>query len=159
MLMLLFHCGDSRYALSGEIVIEVVPSIHLMPLRTAPNHVVGLLNYGGIAIPVLDFSMLMENRLSRDALHTRIMLMQGEMEDRSLLIGMRAEKITEVFDCDVDAFKDKGVSCEKWPFLDGVLTEKKGVIQRVDADKLFEWYTKVIQEDAEAAIAEANNEK
>lgn len=159
MLMLLFHSGESKYALSGDVVIEVVPNIQLIPLPTAPNHVVGLLNYGGAGIPVLDFCLLMEGRPSREALHTRIMLLEGESNGKQLMIGLRAEKITEIFDIDLEAFQDKGIACEKWPFLDGVATQKNGVVQRVDADKLFEWYIKVIQEDAEAAIAEADNEK
>lgn len=157
MLMLIFHSGDSKYALSGEVIIEVVPSIQLTDLPTAPDHVVGLLNFGGIPLPVIDFCMLMEGRPCKEALHTRIMLLEGQSAGRSLLIGLRAEKITEVFECELDEFQDKGVTCEKWPFLDGVIAHSKGVIQRVDADKLFEWYTKVIQEGAEAAIAEATN--
>ncbi len=130
--MLLFHCGNSSYAITGDVVIEVVPSVKLLPLATAPLQVVGLLNYGGIPIPVLDFCILMEERPCRDALHTRIMLLQGAVEEKS--------------------FQDKGVTNEKWPFLDGVAAGTQGLIQRVDADKLFAWYTKVVQVGIETAL-------
>lgn len=157
MLMLLFHSGESRYALSGDVVIEVIPSVHLLPLPTAPSQVIGLLNYGKIPVPVLDFCLLMEGRSCKEALHTRILMLHGEVEGKELLIGLRAEKVTEVFERDIEAFQDKGVACEKWPFLDGVVADPKGIIQRVDADKLFEWYTKVVQAGIEAALEEANH--
>lgn len=148
MLMLLFQSGDSFYALSGEVVIEVVPSVKLFDLSTAPLLVVGLLNYGGVPLPVLDFSFLMEGRPSHEALHTRIILLQHE----SLMIGLRAEKVTEVFEGNLEDFQDKGIANDRWPFLDGVMTSADRVIQRIDAEKLFEWYTNVVQKGVESAL-------
>lgn len=152
MLMLSFQSGDSYYAISGDAIIEVVPSVKLFDLPTAPSQVVGLLNYGGFPLPVIDFSILMEARPSRDALHTRIILLHSEIEGRSLMIGLRAEKVTEVFEGDLEGFQDKGITNDKWPFLDGVMAKSNKVIQRVDAEKLFEWYSNVVQKGIESAM-------
>lgn len=152
MLMLLFQSGASYYAISGDAVKEVVASVKLFQLPTAPPQVVGLLNYGGHPLPVLDFSVLMENRPSREVLHTRIILMENEDSENPLKIGLRAERVTEVFESELDEFQEKGIVNEKWPFLNGVMASSNRVIQRVDAQKLFEWYSNVIQKGLESAM-------
>jgi chemotaxis signal transduction protein len=150
--MLSFQSGDSYYAISGDAVIEVVPSVKLFVLPTAPSQVVGLLNYGGGPLPVIDFSILMESRPSREALHTRIIILQGEVDEKPFMIGLRAEKVTEVFDGNLEDFQDKGITNNKWPFLDGVMAKSNQVIQRIDAEKLFEWYSNVVQKGIESAM-------
>lgn len=158
MLMLLFYSGEARYAISGDVVVEVVPNVALSELPTAPEQVCGLLSYSGLSIPVIDFRMLMEGLHSSDVLSTRIILVKGNVQSYELLLGLRAEKVTEVFEAELVSFQSQGIACEKWPFLDGVIGSENKVIQRVDEDKLFSWYSKVLQKPTEEAIEAAKCE-
>lgn len=138
--------------MAGDLIVEVVPSVPLKTLATAPPQVIGLLNYGNIPIPVVDFKMLMEGELCREALHTRIIILQKDFDGKSLLIGVRAEKVTEVFESELKAFEDKGVASERWPFANGVLTDSKGLMQFIDTNKFIEWYCQTLKEKADQAM-------
>lgn len=138
--MLLFHAGESRYAMSGEDIIEVIPNVGLVAVNAAKLYVAGMLNYGGTTIPVLDFCILMQGKPCRAALHTRIIVVQGNVNGEDVTVGLRAEKVTEVSEIDPESFHPDAMMKSPWPFLGGILTDEQVLVQLVEGDKFLAWY-------------------
>lgn len=105
MLFLLFSITDNRYALPGNLVVEVIPNI-LGPnknMSRVPEYFSGLINYKGALIPVIDLCQLHAGTPCPKKMSSRIILIQylkndGEHE----IIGLFAEKITETIRVDDD---------------------------------------------------------
>jgi chemotaxis-related protein WspB len=130
MLMLLFNIGEDQYSLSCEYIVEVFPTIKLKRIPHVPDFIPGLMNYGGIPVPVIDVARLIENRPCTQALHTRIILLNhAPLGESSNFIGLMCEKVTAMRDLDKSLFMDVGVKLKDLPFLGGIYTMDGHTIQ------------------------------
>jgi chemotaxis-related protein WspB len=139
MLYVLFQLGKNRYALEARRVVEVVPLLALKPFPGAPRGVAGLFIYRGQPVPALDLCVLTLGRPAREALSTRILILQhhppaGERQ----LIGLIAERATGTLRRDKKDFVEAGVKLTSAPFLGPVLLDDQGLIQLLDAQKLLD---------------------
>jgi chemotaxis-related protein WspB len=139
MLMLLIYIGNERFAFGCDQVIEVIPRVHLKKIAHTPSYVAGMLNFRGVPVPVIDLCMLLEDRPCIDRLHSRIILLKypGEAGTHSML-GLMAERVTQSVHHESKEFIDSGIRTKEAPFLDGVLTDKDGIIQMILLNQLFE---------------------
>lgn len=146
MLHLLFHVGESRYAIAGDDIQEVVPNIPLMPLpSTTSPFVVGILNYGGVPVPIVDYCLLLDKPACPQALHTRLIILRGTEDTRPVPLGLRAEMVTAVFTADESQFQEHDANSQRWPFLAGVYSDGRGIIQLVDVKKLLPWVSEMVK--------------
>lgn len=75
-------------------VVEVIPCVTINKVPRVPEYVVGLLNYHGKSVPVIDMTALMCDRLSQRRLSTRIILVNHHDENHvPHLLGMMAERV------------------------------------------------------------------
>lgn len=136
-LMLLFCVSDSLFACAAEPIIEVVPRVKITPLPHAPSYFCGLINYGGKPVPIIDFSQLIENRPSHNALHSRIILLNPSNGDDERILGIIVEKVTETTMLSPEDFIKSGVRVEQHPYLGGVFSTETESVQFVYTDALF----------------------
>jgi chemotaxis-related protein WspB len=94
MLFVIFHCGESRYALNASNVVEVLPLVHWTPVTDTPADVAGIFNYHGVAIPLVDLSERLARRPSRNWMSTRIIVIQRGAGAEKDLLGLVAERVT-----------------------------------------------------------------
>lgn len=138
MLMVLFYVGKDIFACDSEPIVEVVPKVILKKIPHAPEFCAGILNFGGLPVPVVDFSKIIENRPSVDSMHTRIMLFKNpDSENPAPVLGIIAEKVTETTEREASDFLDPGVQVKDLPFLGGVLNIDGKVTQLVLIDELI----------------------
>lgn len=136
--MLLFHIGEERYVVSAEKVVKVLPRVHLKKALYAPSYVAGLLNLGGVPIPVVDLSQIFEGRPSASALHTRIILLKFYKETGTEYpLGLMAEKLLRTIEKEPSDFRDVGIRFQKTLYFAGLLTDEFGSIQFINVDELF----------------------
>jgi chemotaxis-related protein WspB len=138
MLFLVFQVDNDRYALDAGQVAEVLPCLDLKRIAHAPPGVVGLLNYRGRPVPVIDLCELMVGRPAVKHLSTRQILVHYRDGAGALrLLGLVAERATETLRCDASAFVDSGVGARDAPYLGPVAAGDRGLIQRIDANTLL----------------------
>lgn len=135
MLMLFLDSGSSRFGLDCQYVQEVVPQVELVPLYKVPDYVLGELNLRGVPIPVVSLGLLIGGEPERDRLHTRLVVIQADQE-KERLIAIRAERVIQSDQVDLDAFVDPGVRTPGLPFLTDVMTTDEGQVQRLDVQML-----------------------
>jgi chemotaxis-related protein WspB len=137
MLILLFYIGEAVYTVKCEKVREIAPMVTLKPVPHTPDFFAGFFNYRGTVVPVIDLCRLIQGCPCRMRLSTRIILVDYSGKgDRSDIIGLIAERVTETVRKPEDAFVFSGIRSADAPYLGGIVMEQKKMIQYIDLDLL-----------------------
>jgi len=138
MLFLMFQLGKDRYVLDASHVVEVLPLLELKRIPQAPRGVAGLFNYRGQPVPAVDLSQLALNQPAGERLSTRIIVVNyPNGTGKNLLLGLIAERTTEIIRREREDFVDSGVKVGAAPYLGPVLLDGTGAIQWVDEQRLL----------------------
>jgi chemotaxis-related protein WspB len=160
MLFLIFELGRDRYALPAAPIVEVLPVVRIKRVPHAPAGVIGVFDYHGAPVPVIDLSELTLGRPAAPRLSTRLIVVSypdrrgqdpgdsqdqvdgqnhvdGQEQGRSHLLGLIAERATDTMRRDPADFVASGISTGRAPYLGHVTTSSHGVVQRIDVDTLL----------------------
>jgi chemotaxis-related protein WspB len=138
VLFLLFQLGPDRYALEARRVVQVLPLVRLKQFPRAPQGVAGAFNYRGTLAPVIDLTDMALGKPSVRSLSTRIILVAysvGMAQPR--LLGLIAQGVTATIRLEPAAFGSSGVETPTAPYLGAVARDPRGLIQRVELDRLL----------------------
>ena len=138
MLFLLFKIGDGSYALEGRQVVEILPLVQHQEIPHAPPAVVGLFNYHGLSVPLIDLTQLALNRPSLAKMSTRIIL--TEIRGRSAemhLVGLIAEHVLDTVSFAESAFVASGVNPGDAPYIGAVTIDQERIIQKIEIERLL----------------------
>ena len=110
MLILGLSIGKELYGIEATRVIEVVPLIELKKVPLTDDIIKGLFNYRGIPTPVIDLCQLFEQRNCSNNLSTRIIIIEYKaLSGNSRSIGLVAEKVSNVMQCEAEDVKKSGI--------------------------------------------------
>jgi chemotaxis-related protein WspB len=138
MLLLDFYVGKNLYAIETSRVVEVIPRVSYREVHHVPEYVAGVFNYRGSIVPVIDLCRLIRGTPSKGYLSTRVMMVSYPRPDGTPRhIGLMAERVIETLDKAETDFKDVGIQANEAPYLGGIITDKKGMIQRIRLEQLF----------------------
>jgi chemotaxis-related protein WspB len=138
MLFLVFQIGSDRYALDTAQIVEVLPLVKSKHIPQAAPGVVGAFNYHGAPVPLIDLADLSLGKPSRRQMSTRIILVTYlEADGEKHLLGLLAEQATETIRRSAEEFVDSGVTVDQAPYLGPVTTDSRGIIQRVEINRLL----------------------
>lgn len=114
MLLLLFETGDGRYALDSGHIVEIIPLLLAKRIPGAPGYVAGMINYRGMPVPVFDLCVLAGGSPCRQYFSTRIILVHYPLaDDQQRLIGLIAERATDVVTCGASDIRSSGILLDK----------------------------------------------
>jgi chemotaxis-related protein WspB len=138
VLFLLFQLGKDRYALEARRVVEVVPLLTLKRVPQAPTGLVGIFSYRGRPVPAIDLCLLTLGQPANERLSTRIIIIQfPDGQGRHRLLGLVAERATEMIRREPKDFVESGIKIEAAPYLGPLLLDGKGTIQLVHEEHLL----------------------
>ena len=138
MLFILFQLGKDRYALEAKRVVEIVPLLEMKRLPQAPPGVAGIFNYRGRPVPAVDLSALTLGQPAAERLSTRIIIVSHSGKDgESHLLGLVAERATEMLRKDVSEFIDSGVRLGQAPYLGPLLMDQQTPVQWIYEQRLL----------------------
>ncbi|MGA9381777.1 MAG: chemotaxis protein CheW [Phormidium sp.] len=138
MLILIFHIGSSLYAIDSYHVIEVIPRVTYREVAYVPKYVAGLFNYRGAIVPVIDLCQLLRGTPSKPYLSTRVIMVSYPGKDNRLqYIGLMAERVIKTMNKPEIEFVNSGIQADQAAYLGGMMMDEKGMIQRIDIDRLF----------------------
>ncbi len=137
MLALFFFIKETMYIIKCQKVREIAPMVQLKEVPHAPDFFAGYFNYRGAIVPVIDLGRLIQGEPSRMRLSTRIILVdyQGERE-ASHVLGLIAERVTDVVKRPESAFVRPGIRSKTAPYLGGIVMEEGRMVQYIDLDLL-----------------------
>ncbi len=128
MLMLLLQAGSQRYAVDSRVVVEVVPWARLYPLPDAPATIVGLLNYHGELVSVIDVGQLIHQVPSQPNFGTRIILVRSG-EAASPYLGLLADRVVDTRSVHPDQLEPMGLGTCQAPYLGQAIVEGQTIIR------------------------------
>jgi len=137
MLFLLMQLDGNRFALDVDQVAEVLPLVALNAVPRAPHGFAGVLDYGGVPVPVIDLSQLLANRSAHRRLNTRLIIVHYRSGERQHLLGLVAERATEMMRRDLADFQPAGVDVGSPPRLGPVALDSDGPVYRLDVGALL----------------------
>jgi chemotaxis-related protein WspB len=143
MLVLLLRIGEQRFGLDARDVLEVVPSVALLPVPAAPAWIAGLLHHRDGLAPVVDLARLAAGRPAAPLLSSRIVLLQRD--DGGGVIGLLAEGVTETLRIDDARLRAAAVRPPDAAWLGPVALDAGGPLQ------LVRW-TDLVPADLRAAV-------
>ncbi len=138
MLFLLFQIGSDRYALDARKVVQILPLVSIKRLPQAPRGVAGVFVFQGVPVPVVDLSELTIGERAKNLLSTRLILVNyRRLNGQEHLLGLIAEKATDLLRKEPQDFLDPGINIKAAPYLGPVLKDPKGPIQWLHEQQLL----------------------
>jgi len=138
MLILGLNIGKERYGIEATRVIEIVPLIELKKVPLTENAIKGLFNYRGTPTPVIDLCQLFESRYCSNNLSTRIVIINFRHHSgTSRPIGLIAEMVTDVMQCEIDKVSDSGIQSEQNNFLGQIYKHNNDMIQLINTHNIL----------------------
>ncbi len=131
MMALQFKVGDDRFGLNVVNVVEVIPNVPLQRIPKAPPYFVGLLNYRGVIVPVVDLSYLINETFAKKCLSSRIVMVKTADTG---MVGLLAESVTETIKIEDDEFTDTKIESELGWLVDKVALDSVGMIQHINPE-------------------------
>jgi chemotaxis-related protein WspB len=138
MLFIQFQLDADRYAFPARDVKEVLPLVSTKAVPGALPGIVGLVNYRGAAVPVLDLALLALGRPSARRVSTRLLIANYPHPDgRERLLGVMVEHATEMIAKEPAEFRPLGLVTTRARYLGPVAQDPRGIIQRVEVAALL----------------------
>jgi chemotaxis-related protein WspB len=138
MLFLLLQLDGDRYALDIREIAEVLPLVDCQAIPGAPSGVVGIIDYGGEPVPIIDLSRLLANRPAHRRLSTRIVLIRpGTDSSGPKLFGVIAERATDTVRRSPGDFRPLQLDGPSAPYLSGVALDAEGPVHLIHAGRLL----------------------
>lgn len=137
-LFLQFFLGDEPYVLAASSVRTIVPAVPCRPIDGAPDYVVGLLDYGGRAIPVIDLCCLCLQRPAHELYSSRIVLVDYPTgRGDTVLLGLRAENVLQLVRCDPKKFRPLPLSLPESRLSSSVAPIQNQLVAQVQVNQLL----------------------
>jgi chemotaxis-related protein WspB len=137
MLLLLFETSDGRYALDSKHIVEIIPLLKTKRIPSAPGFVKGMINYHGMPVPIFDFCALEGDEESRSFYSTRIILVRYPLKDEEKLVGIIAERATDVIKCTASDVRSSGILVEKQSIFGADDSGQEEIVQLFDIKRMI----------------------
>ena len=111
---LTFRLGDELFAINVFKAREVLDLSHITRVPTAPGYLRGVVNVRGNAIPVVDLRAKFGLPQAADTLHTRIIVMELQVDGEPIVVGGLADAVHEVLELEPHEINDPPTLGLRW---------------------------------------------
>lgn len=127
------------FAVPVEIVQEILDYQTVSRLPHAPAYLLGMIDVRGKAVPVVDLRAKLGLPSAPPTSATRILVLDIEIGERMLLIGMVADRVFEVTGLDGQAMEPPPEIGERWnsDYISGVGRRGDVFVVALDVKQLF----------------------
>lgn len=134
-----FGLGGETFAAPVTLVREILTYQEPFKIPNGPDYLLGLTELRGRGVPTADLRIRLGMAPVEPTLNTRIIVLDVPLEDRTLSLGLVADRVFEVtpFTADqIEPAPDIGV---KWrsDYISGVVRRAEGFVVLIDLPKLM----------------------
>jgi Chemotaxis signal transduction protein len=134
-----FSLDRQIFAVSVDVVREILDYDEPARLPQGPDFLLGLKDVRGQGVPVIDLRLKL--KMSQTALtqDTRIVVLDVPVGERSLPLGLVADKVYEVATFDLSTVKPAPEVGVEWSsdYIAGVILREDGFVVMVDLARMF----------------------
>lgn len=134
-----FKLGDELFAIDVAQVREVLEVSQITKVPTAPAYMRGVVNVRGQATPVVDLRLRFGLPKAADTVHTRIIVMELELDAEAAVLGGIADSVHEVIELDPANIGPPPKIAMRWrtEFIRGMGTRGDDFIIILDVNAVF----------------------
>lgn len=134
--------GDRRYAIDCADTIEVLPVVAHRTVGVGPQWLLGLINVRGELLPLVDLSVIVENKPTQLRLASRIVLLRLEgdlFEGMATKVGLLVPELAGPFERDFSAAgAHPGFTFAGASHLGPTIADRDGMVQLLRCRRLLE---------------------
>ncbi len=134
-----FKLGDELFAIDVAQVREVLEVSQITKVPTAPAYMRGVVNVRGQATPVVDLRLRFGLPKTADSVHTRIIVMELELDGEETVLGGVADSVHEVIELDAAHINPPPSIAMRWrtDFIQGMGKRGEDFIIILDVNAVF----------------------
>jgi purine-binding chemotaxis protein CheW len=134
-----FKLGDELFAIDVAQVREVLEVSSITRVPTAPDYMRGVVNVRGQATPVVDLRLRFGLTPADDTVHTRIIVMELELDGEPAVLGGIADSVHEVIELDPSAIDPPPRIAMRWraDFIQGMGKRGDDFLIILDVNAVF----------------------
>lgn len=134
-----FSLGEEVFAVPVEVVREILDHEEAFKIPNGPDYLMGLRDVRGSGVPVIDLRLRLGLSKTVPTEHTRVLVLDVPMEERTLSLGLVADRVYEVtpFRRDqIETAPDIGI---RWrsDYIAGVVRRDTGFVVIIDLARLL----------------------
>jgi purine-binding chemotaxis protein CheW len=151
-----FKLGNEIFAISVAQVREVLEVSQITRVPTAPPYMRGVVNVRGQATSVVDFRLKFGLPETPDTVHTRIIVMELELDGEATILGGVADSVHEVIELEPANVNPPPRIAMRWrtDFIQGMGRRGDDFIIILDVNAVFSSEELVLVGDASAQAPE-----
>lgn len=134
-----FRLGDELFAINVFQVREILDLIPITKVPTAPEHLRGVVNVRGKAIPVVDLRRRFGLPPGADTVNTRIVVLELELDGAACTVGGQADSVHNVIELDAAQIEPPPSLASRWraELVRGMARRGEDFIMILDVDRIF----------------------
>jgi purine-binding chemotaxis protein CheW len=134
-----FKLGDELFAINVAQVREVLEISQITRVPSAPEYMRGVVNVRGQATPVVDLRLRFGLAKSADTVHTRIIVMELELDGEAVVLGGIADSVHEVIEIEPGGIDPPPRIAMRWrsEFIQGMARRGDEFVIILDVDAVF----------------------
>jgi purine-binding chemotaxis protein CheW len=134
-----FKLGDELFAIDVAQVREVLEVSQITKVPTAPAYMRGVVNVRGQATPVVDLRLRFGLAPGTDTVHTRIIVMELELDGEATVLGGIADSVHEVIELEPSSIDPAPRIAMRWrtDFIQGMGKRGDDFIIILDVNAVF----------------------
>lgn len=135
-----FQLEDQTFALPLETVVQIIPMLKLTPLPQVHPSIAGVMNFRGVAVPVINMRTYLGLEKHNLQLHTPIMLVRMHKRGTNM-VGLIVDEVQDVVSIpegqviELDDVMPAGLG--DVPILQGMLHSRNGATLLLDLEQLL----------------------
>jgi purine-binding chemotaxis protein CheW len=152
-----FKLGDELFAINVAQVREILGVSQITKVPTAPPYMRGVVNVRGQATPVVDLRLKFGLSENPDTVHTRIIVMELELDGEATVLGGIADSVHEVIELEPASINPPPRIAMRWRtnFIQGMGKRGDDFIIILDFNAVFSSEEIAVVSDASITAMEA----
>lgn len=138
MLYLQFQLDQQRYVMETSNVVALLPVVRIQVVPNTPEYVLGVINYRGESVPVIDMVRLIIGRAANVRLSTRIVVLDIKLKTGEVRkLGLMVEKATEVIKIQESDFQKTSIASDQVPYIVSTYADSTGIVHCISSNTLL----------------------
>jgi len=136
---LTFKLSDEIFAAHVSKVLNILEMVRITKVPKAPDYMIGVINLRGEVLPVIDTRIKFGMPLTEHTVHTCIIVMNIEMDGKTLDIGALVDAVQEVIEVDASEILPPPSIGNKYKseFITGMISYGEQFMMLLDIDKVL----------------------
>jgi purine-binding chemotaxis protein CheW len=134
-----FKLGDELFAINVAQVREVLEVTQITKVPTAPGYMRCVVNVRGQSVPVVDLRLRFGLPKGKETVHTRIIVMELELDGETAVLGGMADSVHEVIELEPGNINPPPTIAMRWrsEFIQGMGKRDDDFIIILDFNAVF----------------------